>query len=291
MPVSNPDKILFPEIGLTKLEFVRYYGWIAPLMVPHVAGRPLTMVRFPEGAGGEEFYQKEAQEYYPEYVSRVDVEVDDEFRQYIAIENAASLVYLANLTAIPHIWICRVPDVRMADMVVWDLDPAGTVTFDHVKTGAKLLRHLLGELGITPYVKLTGSRGLHVSAVLDQARPVGDVFEFSKAVSVFIARTLPRAFTTEFSKVRRGDRLYLDYLRNRYAQSFAAPYAVRSVPSASVAWPIKWSDLDTDLDPTHVTVRTAGQWHEGREEFLRTWQKKPFSFADSRRKLHELLSR
>lgn len=289
--ISNPEKVLFPEVGVTKTEFAEYYLRIAPLMLPQIRGRPLTLVRFPEGAGGEEFYQKEAQDFFPEYIRRIDVEIEDGVRQYVTADNAATLVYLANLVSIPHVWITRAPDFRMADIVVWDLDPAGDVTFDQLKTGARLLRHLLVELGITPFIKLTGSRGLHVSAALDRPHPVDRVFDFSRDVSRFIARTLPTAFTTEFSKDRRGHRIYLDYLRNRYAQSFAAPYAVRSVPEAAVALPIEWDDLGTDLSPRDATIRSVERHLAGREAFFAQWHTETFDFSASFDRLGRLLDR
>lgn len=289
--ISNPQKVLFPEAGVTKLELATYYLRIAPLMVPHVTGRPLTLVRFPSGAGGEEFYQKESQSFFPDYIERAHVEIEEGGREYISADNAATLVYLANLVSIPHIWITRRPDFRMADIVVWDLDPAGSVTFDDIRTGARLLRHLLGELGITPHLKLTGSRGLHLSAALSEARPIDQVFAFSRDVSRFIAHTLPRAFTTEFSKNRRGDRIYVDYLRNRYAQSFAAPFAVRSVPMAAVALPIRWEDLETDIQPRDVTLRDIDTWLDERWEFLEQWHRETFDFDAALERLTSLQAR
>lgn len=289
--ISNPEKVLFPDAGVTKLDLARFYLEIAPLMLPHVRGRPLTLVRFPSGVGGDEFYQKEAQHFFPDYISRAFVEIEDGEREYISADNAATLVYLANLVTIPHIWITREPDFRCADIVVWDLDPAGDITFAQIKTGARLLRHLLEELGITPYLKLTGSRGLHLSASLDGARPVTEVFDFSRDVSRFIARTLPRAFTTEFSKNRRGHRIYVDYLRNRYAQSFVAPYAVRSVPRAAIALPIEWSDLETEIEPQDVTVANVDWWIEKRRNELQAWHGQTFDYAAARARLDELLSR
>lgn len=286
--ISNHDKVLFPEVGVTKLDLAQYYLKIAPHMLPHVAGRPLTMVRFPEGAGGEEFYQKEAQSFFPDYISRVEVEIEDGVRQYISADNEATLVYLANLVTVPHIWITRRPDFRCADMVVWDLDPAGTVDFSQIRTGAKLLRHLLTELGIRPYLKVTGSRGLHLSAVLDEPQPVADVFAFSRHVSQFIARTLPQAFTTEFSKDRRGDRIYLDYLRNRYAQSFVAPFAVRPLPAAPFAAPIDWPDLETDLMPQDQTLQGIDKYLEERMPLLSDWQHETFDFRASNQRLQSL---
>ncbi len=287
--ISNPEKVLYPDVGVTKLELASYYLHIAPLMIPHIEGRPLTLVRFPDGSGGEEFYQKEAQSYFPDFIQRVDVEIEDGMREYISADNAATLVYLANLVSIPHIWITRRPDFRCADIVVWDLDPAGDITFTEIRTGARVLRHLLEDLGITAHLKLTGSRGLHVSAVLDEPHPIDEVFAFSRDTSRFIARTLPQAFTTEFSKNRRGNRIYLDYLRNRYAQSFVAPFGVRSGPAASVALPIRWEELVADIKPDGVTVQNVEQRLEDDEEFLSSWQETRFDFAAARARLAELL--
>lgn len=286
--VSNPQKVLFPETGSTKEELVRYFLAVADLMLPHVSARPLTLVRFPEGAGGDEFYQKEAQDYFPDFIQRVPVEISDEMRTYITAENPATLAYLANLVSIPHIWISLMPDVHVADIVVWDLDPGGSVGFDEIKTGARLLRHLLSELDIPSHIKLTGSRGIHLSAALQRPMPQPEVFEFSKNVAEMLAKKLPAAFTTEFSRDKRGNRIYIDYLRNRYAQSFVAPYAVRSTPHASIAMPIEWSDLDSDMGPQDIRLENVYAFLKERTERLASWHVESFDFPSSVERLAAL---
>ncbi len=288
--ISNPKKVLFPETGATKSDLASYYQDVAPLMIPLVEGRPLTLARFPSGAGMEEFYQKEAQSYFPEYINRVEVTIEEGRRTYISADNASTLVYLANLVSVPHIWISRRPDVRCADLVVWDLDPAPGITFDNLRTGARLLRHLLEEMGVKPYLKLTGSRGLHISAVLEEPRPVDTVFNFGRDTARFIAQSLPEAFTIEFAKNRRGTRIYVDYLRNRYAQSFAAPYAVRSVSTASIAMPISWDELDSDIDARSITISNVREHISRHRDFLESWQRAVFDFEGARSRLDSFLS-
>lgn len=254
--ISNPDKILYPESKISKREFVAYYERIAPLMLEHIRDRPLSMERFPEGIGGEMFYQKEVPAYFPDFVQRVDVEPDESSTKlYATAVNEASIVYLANLVTIPHIWMSCTSDLRRPDRMVWDLDPMG-LSFEKVKVAAKLLRYLLGELGVEAYPMLTGSRGLHVVAFVRPEFEVEVVFEFTKQVAQLITRKLPQVFTVTYTKSRRGKKIYIDYHRNVYAQTAVAPYAVRAIEGGPVALPITWEDVaDDSLDAQSFSIR------------------------------------
>lgn len=256
--ISNPDKILFPQSGITKGEFVAYYERISPYMIQHIRDRPLSLERFPDGIDGETFYQKEVPDYFPDYVGRVDVNSDeDKPKFYAAAVNRATIVYLANLVTIPHIWMSRSADLRKPDRMAWDLDPMG-LSFEKVKVAAKLLRYLLGEIGVSSYPMVTGSRGLHVMAFVRPVHEVEDVFEFTKKVAQLIARKLPQLFTVTYTKSRRGKKIYVDYHRNVYAQTAVAPYAVRAIEGAPVAMPIRWDDLEDEaLKATSYTIRNA----------------------------------
>lgn len=271
MKFSNPDKVLFPEAGITKKALVAYYRVIAPYILPHIEGRPLSFVRFPDGAGGEQFYQKEANDSISEDFEPIEVEIDGTPRTYLSAESEAAVARFGTLVAEPHIWISRRPDVRQADIIVWDLDPAGAITFEHTKTGARVLKKLLESLGAVPHIKLTGSRGLHVSLTLDESLPVGEAFEISKALSDHLSSMFGDVFTTEFAKQRRGNRIYLDYLRNRYAQTFAAPYAVRARGNAPIAAPIRWDDLDGIAAADEITIANVPRWLKGNDSWLQDW--------------------
>ena len=256
--ISNPDKILFPESEITKGEYVAYYERVSPFMLEHIRNRPLSMERFPDGIGGQRFYQKEVPGYFPDFVERVDVKAEeDQPKFYATAVNRASIVYLANLVTIPHIWMSLKGDLRKPDRMVWDLDPEG-LTFEKVKVAAKLLRYLLGELGVTPYPMLTGSRGLHIIAFVRPVHDVDVVFDFTKKVAQLITRKLPQLFTVRYTKSKRGKKIYIDYHRNVYAQTGVAPYAVRALEKAPIAMPIRWDDLEDEaLRPTSFTIRNV----------------------------------
>lgn len=258
VPISNPEKVLFPESGITKREFVEYYRRVAPYMLSHVRHRPISMQRFPDGIHGEMFFQKELPEYFPDFFERVDVQPDEnETKLYGTIVNEASIVYLGNLVTIPHIWMSCVDHLRRPDRLVWDLDPMG-LGFDKVKTAAKLLRYLLGEIGLESHPMLTGSRGIHVVVFIEPEHEVDEVFSFTKGVAQLITRKLPQLFTVTYTKSRRGRKIYIDYHRNVYAQTAVAPYAVRALERAPVALPISWDDIDDeDLEAQSFTIHTA----------------------------------
>lgn len=256
--ISNPDKILFPDSGISKGEFVEYYEQISSHMLEHIRDRPLSMERFPNGITGERFYQKEVPDYFPEFVKRVDVkETEAQPKLYATAVNRASIVYLANLVTIPHIWMSCTSDLRKPDRMVWDLDPMG-LSFDKVKTAAKLLRYLLGEIGVSPYPMVTGSRGLHVVAFVRPVHDVEAIFDFTKKVAQLITRKLPQLFTVTYTKSRRGKKIYIDYHRNVYAQTAVAPYAVRALENAPIAFPVTWDDVeDAELDAQSFTIRNV----------------------------------
>ena len=258
--ISNSDKILFPATGITKGEYVDYYQRIAPYMLEHIRDRPLSMERFPEGIEGEKFYQKEVPKYFPEYVKRVDVKPDEETPTlYAMAENEASIVYLANLVTIPHIWMSCTSDLRKPDRMVWDLDPMD-LSFAEVKMAAKLLRYLLNELGVNGYPMLTGSRGIHIVAFVPPEEDVETIFDFTKKVAQLITRKLPRLFTVTYTKSKRGKKIYVDYHRNVYAQTAVAPYAARAIEGAPIAFPVTWEDVDDDkLDAQTFTIRNVSE--------------------------------
>jgi bifunctional non-homologous end joining protein LigD len=271
MPITNPDKVLFPEAGIRKKALFAYYRLIAPYMLPHVAGRPLSLVRFPDGSEGGSFYQKEARPSMDEAFTRIDVRIDKEPRQYLSADTPEAIAAFGSLVAEPHIWISKAPDYDFADIAVWDIDPPEGMSFEHVRVAARLVKAFLENLGASPHAKLTGSRGIHVSVTLDGLHSVSDVFALTRSVSERLAKTLPDVFTTEFSRDRRGNRIYLDYLRNRYAQSFAAPYAVRARPTAPVAVPIRWDDLDGYSSAGDITVADIPAWLQTNKEWVIDW--------------------
>jgi bifunctional non-homologous end joining protein LigD len=249
--LSNLGKVFFPRDGITKGQLIDYYRRIAETMLPYVKDRPITMHRFPDGIDEEGFYQKEAPDYFPGWVRRVSIEVEGEgaTQPQVVCDDAATLVYLAEEACItPHVWLSRVDQIRYPDRLIFDLDPPDG-DFEPVRSAAKSLRALLDELGLTSLVMTTGSRGLHVVVPLDRHSDFDEVRAFAKRVGAVMQEREPERLTVEMSKKKRGDRLFLDYLRNSYAQHAVAPYAVRPRPGAPVATPLAWEELsDGDLN-------------------------------------------
>jgi bifunctional non-homologous end joining protein LigD len=260
--VTHPDKVLFPDDGITKADLADYYRSVAPVMLPLVSGRPVTMQRFPNGIGKGGFLQKQIGEYFPEWIERVtapnrrtrNATTRDEVT-YMVCRTSDDLVYLANQACVtPHVWLSRAPDIHHPDQLVFDLDPASTDP-RVLRLAAAALRGLLEELGLPSFLKSSGSRGLHVVVPLVPAAETDAVKVFSIAVAEVLAARHPDDLTTEGRIADRDGRLFLDIGRNGYAQTMAAPYAVRPLPGAPVSVPLDWSELD-DFDPRRHTLRT-----------------------------------
>jgi bifunctional non-homologous end joining protein LigD len=256
--ISNPDKALFPD-GLTKAELARYYERIAETMLPHVRRRPLHMQRFPDGIEGEEIQQKQAPDYFPDFVERVRVKRKRGGSvEHVMIENAETLVYLADQACItPHVWLSRVDKLDHPDQLVFDLDPPGR-DLAPVRDAARALRELLEEVGLAAYVKTTGSRGLHVVTPLDRSVRFEETRAFARELAALLAEREPKRFTVEQRKAKRRGRLYFDTARNAYAQTAVAPYAVRALPGAPVACPLDWRELGR-VEPQQFTVRNIAR--------------------------------
>lgn len=254
---SNLDKVLFPEEGITKGDLIGYYTRIAPTMLPYLAGRPISMQRFPNGIEASGFYQKEVPDYFPDWIDTVEVEVeeDGEKQPQVVISNAATLAYLANQACItPHTWLSCRQSLDKPDLVIFDLDPPEG-NFELVREGANALHRLLEELDLVSYPKTTGSRGLHVTIPIRRELVFDEVRDFSRDVAEVLANRQPDHFTVEMRKADREGRLFLDYLRNSYAQTAVPPYAVRAKPGAPIATPLDWEELgDSGLNAQTYTI-------------------------------------
>lgn len=241
--ISRADKVLFPGDGITKMDLARYYGRIAGIMLPHLKGRPLTMQRFPDGLGGEGFYEKKTPDHFPSWVKRVSVDLQEGGSQsQVVCDNAATLVYLADQACItPHTWLSRGGRLRHPDRMIFDLDPPDG-DFEPVRNAARALRDVLEEVGLAAYVMTTGSRGLHVAVPLDGSATFDTVRGFAATAARLLADREP-GITVEVRKDKRKGRLFVDTLRNAYGQTAVPPYAVRALPGAPVAAPLDWDEL------------------------------------------------
>jgi bifunctional non-homologous end joining protein LigD len=255
--VTHPDRVLFPEDGITKQDLAEYHAAMAPHMIPHILGRPLMLQRFPNGIDRPGFMQKDASR-LPDWVHRVEVRKEGGTVVHAIADEPATLVHLANQSCITlHAWLSRVGHLESPDQLMFDLDPS-TEGFDQVGDAARAVRELLDELHLPAYVKTTGSRGLHVVTPLDGGAGIEEVRGFARGVAEVLVARMPSALTLEWSKERRGSRLYLDVLRGGYAQTAVAPYSVRPLRGAPVATPLRWEELDEPgFDARGFTLRTV----------------------------------
>jgi bifunctional non-homologous end joining protein LigD len=244
IPISHPDKVLFPGDGITKRELAEYYEAIAPVMLPHLRQRPITMERFHRGIGAPGFIQKDVSKGFPSWLKRVEVPKKGGVVHHPIANDARSLVWLANQNSItPHVWTSRAPDLFHPDICVFDLDPA-TDEPAALRAAALALRDLLDELGLSSWVKTSGSKGFHIAVPLDAKAGFDEVSSFAHRVGALLVRRHPDTLTQEFHKVDRAGRILVDTGRNNYGATFAAAYAVRARPGAPVSAPCTWEEVE-----------------------------------------------
>jgi bifunctional non-homologous end joining protein LigD len=259
--ITHPEKVLFPDSAITKGELCAYYEAVAPLMIPHVRGRPITMERFPAGIEKKGFIQKDVSKGFPSWLERVEVEKrSDEAGgsvHYPLAGDARSLVWLANQNSItPHVWISRVPRLQQPDLCVFDLDPSAEDPRS-LRTAALAVRDLLDELGLPSYVKTSGSKGFHILVPLDAGSDAESVRRFAQGAGAVLVKRQPHILTQEFIKADRGDRIFVDTGRNLPGATFAAVYAVRARPGAPISAPCTWAEVEGGaVGPRTFTLRT-----------------------------------
>ena len=254
--ISHPDKLLFPSDGITKGELARYYDSVAPLMLPHLRGRPCTMERFPAGIDKKGFIQKDVSKGFPEWLARIEVPKKDGTTWYPLIDDARSLQWIANQNSItPHVWVSRVPDLDVPDLCVFDLDPS-TDDFETLRTAALAVRALLDELDLPSFVKTSGSKGYHIVVPLDRKSGAEVVGTFTHGAGALLVKRHPELFTQEFIKADRGHRVLIDTGRNWPGATFAAVYAVRPKPGAPISAPCSWDEVESGaVRPQTCTLR------------------------------------
>jgi bifunctional non-homologous end joining protein LigD len=256
LKLSNLEKVLFPAAGLTKADLIDYYERVAPVMLPHLAGRPLSLERYPDGIDAEGFMQKNASGYFPKWIRRARLAKQDGAVAHVVADDAPTLVYLANQACVSlHVGLSRIDRIDHPDRMVLDLDPSDQ-DFEKVRRAARDARALLEEVGLVPFLQTTGSRGLHLWVPLDRSADFDEVRAFASELAEVLVARRPAELTTAQRKAKRGDRVLLDVARNAYAQTAVAPYSVRARPQAPVATPLEWAALDAPkLEPQRYTIK------------------------------------
>jgi bifunctional non-homologous end joining protein LigD len=257
--ITHPDKVLFPDDGITKEDLASYYERVSEWMLPHIKFRPISMQRFPDGIGRKGFFHKDAPDYFPAWLRRVEVPKSGGTVTHVYACDADTLVYLVGQNTItPHVWLSRVDRPWQPDRMVIDLDPPPGVDFTAVRRAARQSGELLRELGFTPFAQVTGSKGIHVWTPLRRRASNDDVRAFARDLARVLAQRHPDDLTTEWRKEKRDGRILVDTARNTYAQTAVPPYAVRPRPGAPVATPIEWDELsDSKLRPDRWTIKNV----------------------------------
>jgi bifunctional non-homologous end joining protein LigD len=256
--ISRPEKVLFPEDGITKGDLIEYYARVAPHMLPHLRDRPLTLERYPNGINTKRFFQKDVSSYFPKWLRTVTVPKVGGTVTHLVCNDTASLVYIANQACVtPHIFLSRIDKLEVPDQMVFDLDPQGD-NFDLVRSTAWDFKRLLDELELPAFLKTTGSRGLHVVVPLRRSEKYDEVRAFARELADIIVGQSPETRTMESLKTNRGDRLFIDTNRNGYAQLVAPAYAVRARKGAPVSVPLEWDELKKkSLRSNSFTIRNV----------------------------------
>ena len=259
--ITHPEKILFPIEGITKGELADYYKQIAPIMLPHIRNRPITMERFHRGISQPGFFQKDVVKGFPEWLKRIEVPKHGGTVHHPIANDVRSLLWLANQNSIPiHVWPSRAPRLYNPDICVFDLDPSKDDENEILCGAAVQLRDLLSELGLPSWIKTSGSKGFHIAVPLDSKSDFGEVARFAHHTGRLLVTRYPETLTQEFSKADRGGRILVDTGRNGYSATFAAAYSVRAKPGAPVSAPCTWDEVEScKVGPRSFTLRTTAQ--------------------------------
>jgi len=253
--VTNPDKVLYPETGIRKIELVRYFEAVAERMLPLVSDRPLTLVRCPDGIGNC-FYQKHLEGTVPAAIGKIPIQEGDEVAQYACVTSAAGLVALAQLGVVEiHAGGSRRESLERPDRFTIDLDPDPDVPWVRVVEAVLDVRGFLGELGFDSFLKTTGGKGLHVVVAIRPDRGWDEVKEFTRSIARAIAAEQPGRYTLNISKEKRKGRILLDYLRNGRGATAIEAWSTRARPGAPVALPVRWEELAEGLQSDRYTLR------------------------------------
>jgi bifunctional non-homologous end joining protein LigD len=284
--ITHPDRVLYPETGLTKEGLAAYYTEIADWVLPHLAGRPTTLVRCPEGLAGQCFYQKHTGYWAPKSLRRIQIQEKTKVGEYLVVDDLAGLVGLVQIGILEiHVWNSRADDLEHPDRLIFDLDPHEDVPWARVAEAAIRLRERLRRLGLESFVKTTGGKGLHVAVPLAGRPTWDDTTEFSAAVAAQMVAERPDAFTDVMTKARRVGKIYVDTLRNTRGATAVCAYSTRAKEAAPVSTPLTWEELAKGATGADFTVQTV-------RERLRRKRKDPWSgYDDVRQRLTAALKK
>lgn len=241
--ITRPEKVMFPNAEVTKAQVAAYYAELADWMLPHLADRPVTMQRWPDGVGGFNFFEKNMPDHFPDWIRSVEVDTANGAQRQVVVPDRQSLVYLADQACLtPHVWLSTTAALDRPDQMIFDMDPSSD-DLAAIRKATRIIGQELEDLGLTTFLKTTGSRGYHVVVPLRGNASFEQVREFAHGLAGATAGDHADLMTTEQRKDRRGDRVFVDVVRNAYGQTVVPPYALRGRPGAPVATPIDWEEL------------------------------------------------
>jgi bifunctional non-homologous end joining protein LigD len=267
--VSHPARVIFPEAGLTKIDLVRYYHDASAWMLPHLAGRPLTLKQCAPDADHCRFLRHSG-ERAPSHVRVVKIQEKTKVGDYMIVDDETALLSLAQRNIVEfHTWNSTADTIERPNRIVLDLDPGPKVPWRDMVTAARLVRTALESVGLESWLKTTGGKGLHVVAPILPKVDWARCLEFARSVAATIAEHEPARYTTRFAKAGRESQILIDYLRNNRTNTAVAAYSVRARPNAPISVPLDWDELTPKLDPAKWTIKTIGrrlkQFSEGHD--------------------------
>ncbi len=277
--LTHPDRVIYPEAGLTKADVLAYYEKVSDRLLPFLKDRPITLERLPEGLSEKapHFWQKDTPDYYPDWIPRIELETErGKTVHYALVNDRATLLFLVNQGTLTfHVWASRTKDLDRPDFVPFDLDP-GKASFEDVIAVARAIRVTLEDEGVASFVKTSGRTGLHVLAPWERDGDFDEARTWAREVAERTAETMPDRATTDIRKAKRGERVYIDVLQNARGHHAVPPYVLRAVPGATVSTPLNWDEVAEGLDPGSFTLkkalaRFARRWTDPFEGLLRSF--------------------
>jgi bifunctional non-homologous end joining protein LigD len=255
--LTNPDRVYYPDIGLTKLDLARYYEAVAPYMLPYVVRRPISLVRCPEGIDKEHFFQRHAMKGMSKTIKEVHIAGGESKKKYLYIDDEAGLFGLVQIGALEiHDWGVSLAHINEPDRLVFDLDPDEGLALATLKAAATEVRDFLADLGFTSFFKSTGGKGLHLVAPLQPKLGWKEVKPFAKAIADALVQARPDRYTANPLKKTREGKIFVDYLRNQRGGSAIVNYSTRAKPGATVACPLRWDELKGLKAASPYTAKT-----------------------------------
>jgi bifunctional non-homologous end joining protein LigD len=257
--ISHPERVVFPADDITKLQIAQFYHSVADRLLPHIVGRPLSLVRVPDTIGGQQFFQRHLPEHGGLHnVSSVDVPIKEHIENYMVVEDELGLLSLAQWSGIElHPWGCKADNPLLPDRMIFDLDPDPGAPWTNVVEGAAEVRDRMKELGLESFLKTTGGKGLHVVVPIERKFGWPAIKAFTKAIAESMAHDSPDRFIANMSKAKRKGRIFIDYLRNELTATAVSAFSVRARPGAGVSTPLFWKELNPDLKPSEFTIKTV----------------------------------